>query len=89
MSLPLFDRNRGNIDAARAEQTAAEARVLSARQDAMAERRGAVARLSSSTNRIAAADAGVTRPKKPIGSRGWAVRLGVSRTLNCGPPARR
>lgn len=89
VSLPLFDRNRGNIDAARAEQTAAEARVLSALQDAMAERRGAVARLSSSTNRIAAADAGVTRPKKPIGSRGSAVRLGVSRNLNCGPPARR
>ncbi|MCH4267632.1 MAG: TolC family protein [Brevundimonas sp.] len=60
LPLPLFDRNRGNIDAARAEHRAAEARVMQARQDAGAERAAAVARLASSASRVSAADAGVT-----------------------------
>lgn len=60
VSLPLFDRNRGNIDAARAEQVAAQARVIAARQEATSERQAATARLSASSNRIAAADAGVS-----------------------------
>lgn len=60
LPLPLFDRNRGNIDAARAEHRAAEARVMQARQDAGAERSAAVARLASSASRVSAADAGVT-----------------------------
>lgn len=58
--LPLFDRNRGNIDAARAEFRAADARLASARQDAQADRAAAEARLSASVSRVRAADAGVT-----------------------------
>ena len=60
LPLPLFDRNRGNIDAARAEFRAAEARVAQARQDAGADRAAAVARLAASGSRVSAADAGVT-----------------------------
>ncbi|MBD3820434.1 TolC family protein [Brevundimonas diminuta] len=60
LPLPLFDRNRGNIDAARAEHRAAEARVMQARQDAGADRAAAGARLASSASRVSAADAGVT-----------------------------
>lgn len=60
LPLPLFDRNRGNIDAAQAELRAAEARLLSARQDAQADRNAAKARLSASASRVSATDAGVT-----------------------------
>ena len=60
MPLPLFDRNRGNIDAAQAEFRAAEARVSQAIQDASAERAGAVARLGASASRVSVADTGVT-----------------------------
>ncbi|MEG2730573.1 TolC family protein, partial [Brevundimonas sp.] len=59
LPLPLFDTNRGNIDAARAEHRAAEARVLQARQEAGADRAAAMARLASSGSRVSAADAGV------------------------------
>lgn len=59
LPLPLFDRNRGNIDAARAEHRAAEARVLQARQQAAGDLAAATARLGSSASRVAAADAGV------------------------------
>lgn len=60
LPLPLFDRNRGNIDAAQAELRAADARLLSARQDAQADRNAAKARLSASASRVSATDAGVT-----------------------------
>lgn len=60
LPLPLFDRNRGNIDAARAEYNAAGARLAQAKQDANADRAAAAARLGASTSRVAAADAGVT-----------------------------
>ncbi|WP_312734888.1 TolC family protein [Brevundimonas sp.] len=60
MPLPLFDRNRGNIEAAQAEFRAADARLMSARQEAQADRAAAVARLAASVSRVAAADAGVT-----------------------------
>jgi cobalt-zinc-cadmium efflux system outer membrane protein len=60
MPLPLFDRNRGNIDAAQAEFRAADARLAGARQDAEADRQAAVARLNASVSRVSAADAGVT-----------------------------
>ena len=60
MPLPLFDRNRGNIDAAQAEFRAADARLMSARQEAQADRAAAVARLAASVSRVSAADAGVT-----------------------------
>jgi len=60
LPLPLFDRNRGNIDAARAEYRAAEARVDQARQSAVADRAAASARLTASASRVRAADGGVT-----------------------------
>ena len=60
MPLPLFDRNRGNIAAAPAEFRAADARLMSARQDAQADRAAAQARLAASVSRVSAADAGVT-----------------------------
>lgn len=60
MPLPLFDRNRGNIDAARAEFRAADARLTGARQEAQADRNAAMARLSASVSRVSASDAGVT-----------------------------
>ena len=60
LALPLFDRNRGNIDAAQAEFRAAEARLTGARQEAQADRNAAVARLNASTSRVTATDAGVT-----------------------------
>nr|WP_314434197.1 TolC family protein [uncultured Brevundimonas sp.] len=60
MPLPLFDRNRGNIDAARAELRAADARLTGAQQEAQADRNAAVARLNASVSRVSASDAGVT-----------------------------
>lgn len=59
LPLPLFDRNRGNIEAAQADFRAAQARVAQARQDAQADRAAAAARLAASANRVSAADAGV------------------------------
>lgn len=60
LPLPLFDRNRGNIEAAQADFRAADARLVRARQDAEADRNAARARLRASTSRVSAADAGVT-----------------------------
>ncbi|MBP7703706.1 MAG: TolC family protein [Caulobacter sp.] len=57
--LPLFDRNRGNVQAAQAELRAADARLTGARQTAAADRAAAEARLRASTSRVAAADGGV------------------------------
>ena len=59
MPLPLFDRNRGNIEAAQADFQAAEARLAGARLEAEADRNAAQARLRASTSRVSAADAGV------------------------------
>lgn len=59
MPLPLFDRNRGNVDAAQAEYRATEARLEGGRRQAEAARRAAHARLDSSTSRVSAADGGV------------------------------
>jgi len=60
LPLPLFDRNRGNIDAAQADFRAAAARLMGARQEAEADRNAAVARLAASTSRVSASDAGVS-----------------------------
>lgn len=60
LPLPLFDRNRGNIEAAQADFRAADARLMSARQDAEADRNAAQARLRASASRVSATDAGVT-----------------------------
>jgi cobalt-zinc-cadmium efflux system outer membrane protein len=53
--LPLFDRNRGNIDAANAELRGAEARAESARLLATAEIRSALAQAQAADARVAAA----------------------------------
>ena len=60
MPLPLFDRNRGNYDAAQAEFRAADARATGARQNAQADLAAAEARLRSASSRVWATDAGVT-----------------------------
>ncbi|MBY0254491.1 MAG: TolC family protein [Methylobacterium organophilum] len=59
LPLPLFDRNRGNIEAAQADFRAADARLMTARQEAQADRAAAQARLRASVSRVNAADAGV------------------------------
>lgn len=56
--LPLFDRNRGNIGAARAEVAAAEARLNAARLEADAAARSGAARQAASETRLAAAREG-------------------------------
>lgn len=60
LPLPLFDRNRGNVEAAQADFRAADARLMTARQEAQADRSAALARLKASVSRVAATDAGVT-----------------------------
>lgn len=55
--LPLFDRNRGNIAAARAEATAAQARLSAVRLEVDAAIRSSGARLSAVEARLTAAKA--------------------------------
>ncbi len=59
MSVPLFDRNRGGVRAAYADQRAAEARLTTQQQEARADRLAAEATLSASMVRVRAADSGV------------------------------
>ena len=59
LSIPLFDRNRGAIQAAYAEQRAAEAVLEAQRRDSEAARLGAVASLKASNSRVRAADESV------------------------------
>ena len=59
VSVPLFDRNKGAISAARAEQRAAEARLAGLKLEAQADRSAAQARLNASITRTRAADNGV------------------------------
>lgn len=58
LTVPLFDRNRGGIRAAAAEQRAAEARLDAQKLDARAERLAAEAALAASNSRTRAADTG-------------------------------
>lgn len=58
LPLPLFDRNRGNTEAARAELRAAEARLAQARLDAAADLAAARSQARSASARTAAAAAG-------------------------------
>jgi cobalt-zinc-cadmium efflux system outer membrane protein len=53
--LHLFDRNRGNIAASRAEVDAAEARLAVLRAEARAEAQSAAAELSAAESRVTAA----------------------------------
>ena len=55
MPIPVFDQNRGNVSAARAELQGAEARLNAARLDAEATIRSSTARLAASQARVAAA----------------------------------
>lgn len=56
--LPLFDRNRGNIAAARADISIAEARLNAARLEAEAAVRTSATRIAASETRLAAAREG-------------------------------
>lgn len=60
LSVPLFDRNKGAISAAQAQQRAAEARLAASRSEVLAAHRAAQASLSTSSSRTYAADTGVT-----------------------------
>jgi cobalt-zinc-cadmium efflux system outer membrane protein len=60
LPLPLFDRNRGNISAARAEQDAADARLRVARLDAEADWRSGQARAAAATATLRAAMEGAS-----------------------------
>jgi len=53
--LPLFDQNRGNVNAAQGELLAAEARLNAARLDAEAELRTALFQVEAAGTRVAAA----------------------------------
>jgi len=57
-TIPLFDRNRGNIAAAEERRTAAEARLEAVRLRANAARRSAQAQLTAADGRLKAATAG-------------------------------
>lgn len=59
LTVPLFDRNRGGIRAAHAEQRVAEARLMAEQQDARADRLAAEANLAASGMRAGAADRSV------------------------------
>ncbi|MBB3892899.1 cobalt-zinc-cadmium efflux system outer membrane protein [Phenylobacterium haematophilum] len=58
MPFPIFNRNGGNISAARAELSAAEARLHAARLDAEAAARSGIARVSAAETRLVAARGG-------------------------------
>ncbi|MBP8231224.1 MAG: TolC family protein [Rhizorhabdus sp.] len=58
MPLPLFDRNKGNVQAAQAVLSAAEARLRAAQLDATADARVATSQLEAAESRVAAAREG-------------------------------
>ncbi|MEO8313308.1 MAG: TolC family protein [Pseudomonadota bacterium] len=55
VAVPLFDRNRGGVDAAKGERSAAQAREASARLEGEAQLGATVLRLRASERRVAAA----------------------------------
>lgn len=59
-SIPLFDRNRSGVDAARERASSAAIRVEAARLDAVASRRSALAQAAASEQRLKAAEEGET-----------------------------
>lgn len=59
VSVPLFDRNRGSLAEALAQQQAAAARISIARDETLAERRAAAANVGASAGRLSAADGAV------------------------------
>ncbi len=58
MPIPLFDRNRGEISAARAEVRAADARLAAARLEAAAQHRAVFAQAAAANSRLAATERG-------------------------------
>lgn len=58
LPLPLFDRNRGAVNAARAEADAAQARLLMSQAEAVADRRGAEGEAEAAERSAAAAREG-------------------------------
>ncbi len=62
--LPLFDRSRGDIAAARADLSGAEARLEGARLEAQAESRTASAQFDASATRLAAANQGAVAARE-------------------------
>lgn len=59
VTVPIFNRNKGSVNAALAEQRAAEARLLTQRLETQAARRAAEANLTAADSRTRAADSGV------------------------------
>ncbi|MBA3897078.1 MAG: TolC family protein [Sphingomonadaceae bacterium] len=57
-TIPLFDRNRGAIDAARERTAAADWRLEAARLQSAAARRSALAQVAAAQGRLAAAEQG-------------------------------
>lgn len=60
VSIPLFDRNSGGIDAARERATSAAMRMETVRLDAIAAYRATVAQVAASERRLLAAEQGET-----------------------------
>lgn len=88
--LPLFDRNTGNVSAARADVAAAEARLNAARLDAVAAVRSGTARVAAAEARLTAAQEGervaqeayrLTRLGYEVGKLNLAELLNTRRAL--------
>ena len=60
MAIPLFDRNEGNIEAARQRAVAADARLQTARLEATANKRSALAQVTAAGQRVEASMQGET-----------------------------
>ena len=60
MAIPLFDRNEGNIEAARQRAVAADARLQTARLEATANKRSALAQVAAAGQRVEASMQGET-----------------------------
>lgn len=81
--LPVFNRNRGNIDAARAEGEAAEAQLAQARLDTRFSRRDAEQMLSAANERVSAlSGVGLFQAGEARGSPRSDTSRASSRSLN-------
>lgn len=60
LSVPLFDRNKGAISAAQAQQQAAEVRLTARRAETLAEHGAALTVLKASNSRVRATDGGIS-----------------------------
>ena len=78
LPLPLFDRNRGNIAAARAELQGAEARVAAARLDAEAASRAALVLVEAADRKAQAAKRTMATAEEGYRLAGIAYQAGKS-----------